>query len=434
MADSDAADALRRWVQAYVVVSLALLAVAVTLLCVATPQWWVCLLLVGVAVLVALMGGRAQQSLQGHRDLASAARHEAEASRRVLVHVFDSVLDPMIVIDEAGKVIAANPAVRDVFGWSRDDLVGKNVNVLMGDPYRGEHDGYIRSYLRTGEQRAIGRVRRVLGRRRDGHEFPCELSVSQVVTEEGRRFFGVVRDVSEQEDFALRMATAERLAAVGEVAAGIAHEVNNPINTIINCAQMIKEGDTAPELCDHVIHEGLRIAGFVRELMGVAADRDEEFVLADVHEPLRRAISLLGVRMRHADVEVSVAEAAALPPVSARPRRLQQVFLNLLINALDALRAADRPRRRVDVWTRREVAEGKDWVVVAVRDNGGGVPEYARERIFQPFFTTKKPGEGTGLGLAVSAGIVRDHGGRIALQSEPDVFAEFSVWLPAAAR
>ncbi|HLU37836.1 MAG TPA: ATP-binding protein [Planctomycetota bacterium] len=349
----------------------------------------------------------------------------------VLEHVFDAVLDPIIVINERGTVLAANVATERVFGWPPPELVGRNVSVLMGEPYRAEHDGYIATYLATGVRRAIGRIRKVIGRRKDDSEFPCELSVSELHTPEGRRFVGVVRDISERERFAMQMAATERLAAVGELAAGLAHEVNNPLNTIINCAQMIKDGDPSPELRDYVLHEAMRIAGIVRELMNVAADRAEDYRHTDVHQPLQRALALLATRMRQARVTVNLDLAEGLPAVRARADRLQQVFLNLLLNALDALAQCER-ERRIDIVTRAESTNGESWVRIAVRDNGPGVPEYARERIFQPFFTTKKPGEGTGLGLAVSTGIVRDHGGTLQLHTEVGKFAEFVVSLPAA--
>lgn len=422
----------RRWLQAYLALTLALLLVLAALLCVVASHPWLCALIAAMAALSIWGGMRAYRTLAGEGERVSAAYDRAAASRKVLVHVFDSVLDPMLAIDELGCVVAANPAVQGVFGWQPGDLIGRNVSILMGEPYRSEHDAYLHRYRSTGERRAIGRIRKVLGRRRDGSEFPCELSVSEVMTDEGRRFFGVVRDVSEHEAFAARMAAAERLAAVGEVAAGVAHEVNNPINTIINCAQMIKDGDTAPELCDHVIQEGLRIAGFVRELMGAAEDRVEDYIRIDVHEPLRRALALVGVRLRHAGIELRVSEGAELPPVRARARRLQQVFLNLLINAIDALRPLSRTDKRIEVDSRVESDGDMPWVVVTVQDNGPGVPEYDRKRVFQPFFTTKKAGEGTGLGLAVSSGIVHEHGGRIVLQSEHGASARFAVWLPAA--
>ena len=222
------------------------------------------------------------------------------------------------------------------------------------------------------------------------------------------------------------------MAAVGELAAGVAHEVNNPVNTIINCAQMIKDGDQAPELCEHIVQEGVRIAGFVRELLDVAADRDDLFHTIDVREPLQRALRLLSVRLRRGGVTVHTDLGADVPRIAAKPRRLQQVFLNLLINANDALCAGSATDKRIDVRVETRTVGQQAFVAVCVRDNGPGVPAYNRERIFQPFFTTKSVGEGTGLGLAVSQGIVRDHSGRIVVESEVGKYAEFVVLLPVA--
>ncbi len=427
----DSARLERAWARAYLLAAIALLAIAGVLLW-ATDQPWVHGSVALSVVAVVLCGWRAHRLVSRGREAVALAEQTARTSRTMMEHVFQSVLDPIVAIDERGLVLTANPAVEQVFGWRLDEVVGENVSMLMGEPYRAEHDGYMSAYLRTGERKAIGKIRKVLGRRRDGSEFPCELSVSEVWTAEGRRFFGVVRDVSEREGFAMRMAAAERLAAVGELAAGVAHEVNNPVNTIINCAQMIKDGDQAPELCEHIVQEGVRIAGFVRELLDVAADRDDLFHTIDVREPLQRALRLLSVRLRRGGVTVHTDLGADVPRIAAKPRRLQQVFLNLLINANDALCAGSATDKRIDVRVETRTVGQQAFVAVCVRDNGPGVPAYNRERIFQPFFTTKSVGEGTGLGLAVSQGIVRDHSGRIVVESEVGKYAEFVVLLPVA--
>ncbi len=404
---------------------------SLVLVCAAYEERWIWFVAVlGVVVALACAARARHHHLRGQVATAEVLSH-AHSRSAMLEHVFVSVLDPILAIDEHGLILAANPAVSTTFGWQADELVGKNVNILMGEPYRAEHDGYIQAYLSTGTKKAIGRVRAVIGRRRDGSEFPAELSVSEVWTAEGRRFFGVVRDVSERENVAMRMAAAERLAAVGELAAGIAHEVNNPVNTIINCAQMIKEGDRAPELCEHVIQEGMRIAGFVRELLDTAADRDETFHAVDIREPIERALTLLAVRFRHAHIRFESDLPADLPRVRGRPRRLQQVFLNLFLNARDALRAVEGTDKWVRVAARR-ADDGSGAVEITVRDNGPGVPEHALARIFQPFYTTKKPGEGTGLGLAVSKSIVQDHGGTLVVRNVPGSGAEFVLRLPLA--
>lgn len=418
-------------VRAWALAAAVAITLSLVLVCTAFQErWtWFAATLGALAALVSAVRAR-QHHLRSQRA-AAAVLTQTENRSAMLAHVFVSVLDPILAIDERGRVLAANPAVTQTFGWTADELAGQNVNVLMGEPFRAEHDGYIAAYLATGAKKAIGRIRNVIGRHRDGREFPCELSVSEVWTQAGRRFFGVVRDVSEREHLAIRMAAAERLAAVGELAAGIAHEVNNPINTIINCAQMIKEGDRAPELCDHVIQEGMRIASFVRELLDTAVDREEAFQATDVRDPIQRALTLLALRFRHAHIRFETDLPEGLPRVRAKPRRLQQVFLNLFLNARDALRSVERPDRCVHVEARR-VDESPDLVEITVRDNGPGIPPHALARIFQPFYTTKKAGEGTGLGLAVSASIVHDHGGTLTARSEPDVGAEFVLRLPTA--
>ena len=418
-------------VRAWALTAAVAITLSLVLVCTAFEErWaWFAAALGVLATMVSALRAR-QHHLRGQRATA-AVLTQAQGKSAMLAHVFASVLDPILAIDERGRILAANPAVTKVFGWTADELAGQNVNVLMGEPFRTEHDGYIAAYLATGAQKAIGRIRNVIGRRRDGDEFPCELSVSEVWIQEGRRFFGVVRDVSEREHVTMRMAAAERLAAVGELAAGIAHEVNNPINTIINCAQMIKEGDRAPELCDHVIQEGMRIASFVRELLDTAADREEAFQATDVRDPIQRALTLLAIRFRHAHIRFETDLPEGLPRVRAKPRRLQQVFLNLFLNARDALRSVERGDRCVQVAARR-ADDSPDLVEITVRDNGPGIPPHALSRIFQPFYTTKNAGEGTGLGLAVSAAIVHDHDGTLSARSEPGVGAEFVLRLPTA--
>ncbi|HMQ23574.1 MAG TPA: PAS domain S-box protein, partial [Planctomycetota bacterium] len=205
------------------------------------------------------------------------ARPEGVDGDGELQQLFDSLVDPILSIDVDGRILTANPAVERTFGWSRDQILGEPITLLMAEPFRTEHDGYVKRFLDTGERRAIGRVRQVLARHKDGHEFPCELSVSFVKRGEDVRFYGIVRDVSDRERLLERVAQVERLAAVGELAAGVAHEVNNPVNTIINCARLIKAGDPDAQLVDDIIDEGLRIAMIVRDLLDLSRHHDDDF-------------------------------------------------------------------------------------------------------------------------------------------------------------
>ncbi len=298
----------------------------------------------------------------------------------------------------------------------------------MPEPYRGEHDGYLRRYLATGEKRIIGIGREVLGRRKDGSEFPIGLSVGEGSTN-GRRFFtAVIRDVSDRKDVQTKLAQSERLAAVGELAAGVAHEINNPINTIINCAQLIRDGDDPLTNCVVIQEEGQRITDIVRDLSQFARDDRQRAQPALVADAIERTVRLVGESWRRHGIVTCVDVPPDLPAVVARPQQLQQVLLNLLINAKDALLFGARDDRRV--WL--SAAVHGNGVAITVRDNGPGVPPELVNRVFQPFVTTKRARGGTGLGLSVGKSIVESCGGTIELRPSPGG-AEFRVWLPLAA-
>ena len=345
--------------------------------------------------------------------------------------ILDAVIDPIVAIDDRGLVLHANPACEATFGWHPRELIGRNVKVLMGEPFREEHDDYIARYLETGQRWATGVVRTVVGRRRNGEDFPCDISISELPGADRLRFVGVIRDKSETEELSMRLAQAGRLAAVGELAAGVAHEINNPVNTIINCAQLVRDGDDERKLLDDIVHEGLRIASIVRDLLDFSREPRDERSVTQIKDVVEHAVSLVGRRLEKQGIELEVDLADDLLPVFARGQQLEQVVLNLLLNARDAL--AELPRsdnKRIQV-SAVNVSEPEARVVLRVRDNGPGIPQEAQARIFQPFFTTKRDRGGTGLGLSVSHGIVQAHEGVLRVSSKLAEFCEFTVELPA---
>ena len=346
--------------------------------------------------------------------------------------VLDAVIDPIIAIDVQGIVLHANPACTATFGWQPEDLIGRNVKVLMGEPYRSEHDDYIARYLESGKRWAIGLVRTVVGRRKNGEDFPCNISISEIPGAGRMRFVGVIRDTSETEELSMRLAQAGRLAAVGELAAGVAHEINNPVNTIINCAQLVRDGDEDPKLLDDIVHEGLRIASIVRDLLDFSREPRDERSLTRVEDVVERTLSLVSRRLEKQGIELEVDLDGDLAPVMARGQQLEQVLLNLLLNARDALsESSRRDGNKIQITAANEVDDATR-VVLRVRDNGPGIAFDAQERIFQPFFTTKRDRGGTGLGLSVSFGIIQAHDGTLRVASRPGEFCEFTIDLPAA--
>ncbi len=245
----------------------------------------------------------------------------------------------------------------------------------------------------------------------------------------GVRFFtAVIRDITERKEMQARLAQTERLAAVGELAAGVAHEVNNPINTIINSAQLMMDGDPAEEHTSIILEEGQRIADIVSDLLQFArGDRDspQPTILTEV---VQRTVRLVGENFKRHGIALQVDVDQDLPLVRARPQQLQQVLLNLLINAKDALLQDTRPRPR-SVRLGVAPSAGGDTVLLSVRDSGPGIPADLGERIFEPFVTTKRARGGTGLGLSISRTLVEGFGGSLTVVSSPEG-ADFRVVLP----
>jgi two-component system sensor kinase FixL len=333
-----------------------------------------------------------------------------------------------VTIDVRGTIESINEAALRLFGYTRAELLGNNVKMLMPASYGAEHDSYLGRYLKTGERRVIGIGREVVGRRKDGSEFPIDLSVGEGWLGGQRFFTAVLRDISERKELQTKLAQSERLAAVGELAAGVAHEVNNPINTIINCAQLIHDGDDANVNATVIAEEGQRIAEIVRDLLQFARDDKGRLQPTSLAEVTGRTLRLLGDNWNRHGIKVVVELPDDLPLALARPQQLQQVLLNLLMNAKDALAEGGKPEHTIWLSGR---AYG-DRVCLAVRDNGPGVPAHLGVRVFEPFVTTKRARGGTGLGLSVSKGIVESAGGALELHNRPGEGAEFVVNLPRA--
>ncbi|HEB53454.1 MAG TPA: PAS domain S-box protein [bacterium] len=363
------------------------------------------------------------------REHATATATKHVEAWRAIVHTAN---EGIVTIDQRGLIETVNGAAERLFGYEHGELIGKNVSVLMPEPFSREHDGYLERYLRTGKRNIIGIGREVVGLRKGGEQFPIDLSVGEGAIE-GRRFFtAVIRDLTERKELRAKLAQSERLAAVGELAAGVAHEVNNPINTMINCAQLIQDGDAADDNCRIIIQEGSRIADIVRALLQFARDDSDQAEPTALAEAVQRTQRMIGESWKRHGITLEVDVPDDLPPVMARPQKVQQVLLNLLINAKDALLQQTDSARRVLL--RAAISSDGKGVDLAVVDNGPGIDASVRDRIFEPFVTTKRARGGTGLGLSISRSIIEDYGGEISVASTPGKGTAFSIWLPIAPR
>ncbi len=340
--------------------------------------------------------------------------------------IISTATEAIVSMEENGRIIMANRAAELMFGFGPGELLGKDVTLLMAPPYATEHAGYVRNYLDTGIAKIIGIGREVTARRRDGSAFPIDLSVGEGSVDHRRLFVAIMRDISERKQLQAKLSLAERLAAIGELAAGVAHEINNPINTVLNCAQLIRDGDDAKENAAIIADEGARIANIVRDLLEFARNDRLDPQPTDLADVVDRTVRLVRAAFARQGVQIDLDIEAGVPPVPADCSQLQQVLLNLLNNARDAiLTQADGPRRII-----LGVLRDGGGASIVVRDTGPGVPAQLGDRIFEPFFTTKRGRGGTGLGLSISKSLVDSFGGAITLRSSPGQGAEFRVWLP----
>ena len=357
---------------------------------------------------------------------------ERERATQLLRTVLGSVSDAIVTIDTRGIVQLANPAAARQFGRPVDELVGRNVGVLMPDADRGRHDGYLAAYLRTGDARVIGIGREVEGQRSDGTRFPAELTVTEFTLDGERHFTGVLRDITARRRLEEQFRQAQKMEAVGRLAAGVAHDFNNLL-TVINayCEMLLAEplaDDDQRESVAAIRDAGERAARLTQQLLAFGRKAMLEPKVIDLNELISESTRLLR-RLLGEDVILIVRTAPTPVRVKADPTQLEQVLLNLAVNARDAMPTGGRLTIETSIGAGGDDAS-RPVARIAVTDTGHGMTDEVRRSIFEPFFTTKAVGKGTGLGLAVVDGAIAQCGGGIAVESAVGHGTTFRIWLP----
>jgi two-component system, LuxR family, sensor kinase FixL len=355
-----------------------------------------------------------------------AAAHVLEEREAHLRSIFDTAPEAMIVIDPGGVIQSYGASAERMFGWRPADVQGRNISMLMPEPFRSQHDGYLHRYLTTGEKRIIGIGRIVVGERKDGSTFPMELAVGEVRSEHGRFFTGFVRDLTETQESEARLKQLQsevvhisRLSAMGEMASALAHELNQPLSAIANylagarrLLERTADSDRrAIDAVDKANDQALRAGDIIRRLRDFLARGEGERSVESLAKLVHEACELALVGAKESDVDVRYNLDPHLDRVVVDRVQVQQVIVNLVRNALEAMH--NQPRRSLAVATH---VDG-DMAVVSVSDTGHGLDEAAVERLFQPFVTTKA--KGMGVGLSISRTIVEAHGGRIWTEPNP---------------
>jgi two-component system, LuxR family, sensor kinase FixL len=367
------------------------------------------------------------------------AERALRTSEAHLRSVLETVPDAIIVINDLGLVQSFSPAAERLFGYSAADVMGQNVKMLMPQPYRDEHDGYLERYRRTGERRIIGIGRVVLGRRADGSTFPMELAVGEINLEGKRMFTGFVRDITERQvarerlqELQSELLRASRLSAMGQMASALAHELNQPLTAIINYVQatrrMIANPDVSharlEETMDKAVAQAGRAGQIIHRMRQFLQKGETERQPESINKVLEEASALALVGAKESGVVVRMELGIDLAPVMIDRIQVQQVILNLIRNGIEAMQGV--ARRELLIAT-GEVES--DMVRVAVTDTGPGLDAEVAEQLFQPFVTTKE--KGMGLGLSICRSIIDSHGGKIWTTPNPGGGVTFAFTLPA---
>lgn len=339
------------------------------------------------------------------------------------------------MVDEHGKIVLINRLTEQLFGYERDELIGTSIEQLVPDKFRRQHEQYRMTFTADAQQRAMGAGRDLYGRRKDATEIPVEIGLNPIRTAEGLFVVAAITDISERKKVEERLRRTEKMAAVGQLGATIAHELNNPLEAVTNLAYLMRKNKSLDEKARkqlELLNQELnRMADMTRRTLGFYRDSSSAVPVV-LGELMDEVLALYARKIESKRIDLQ-REYQTHAEVSAFPGEMRKVFSNLIANAIDAVAGHGRITVRVrnaSAW-RNGAIRG---VRVAVADSGSGIGPADRNRIFEPFYTTKKD-SGTGLGLWLTRDIVRSHGGSISVRSSISAGRScrtvFSVFIPA---
>ncbi len=369
-----------------------------------------------------------------------ARRRADEALRRAII---DTAMDGVLTTDGNGAIVEFNAAAEEMFGYRKDEVVGRQVLDLLVAP--ADRDRFeqqqAQRFEETGEWELVNRRVERTAPRKSGEEFPIEVAVTPTMVEGQRYYTAVVRDLTEAKAIEQELSQQrdalhqnEKMSALGSLLAGVAHELNNPLSIVVGRSAMLMDGSKDPEtrsLAEKIDQAAQRCARIVRTFLSIARERPPQYDWVSLNDLTAAVVDLFDHQLKAHGIATEFHLSPDLPETLADPDQMTQVLMNLVMNAQQAM-SDTLGDRTLTIRTDLDNANGK--VLLHVCDTGPGVPNDLKSRIFEPFFTSKAVGAGTGLGLSVSAGIVEAHRGSLDVTDAPGGGACFTLALPVSIR
>ena len=353
--------------------------------------------------------------------------------------ILETALDAVVVMKADGVVADWNDRAVGVFGWSRDEAVGRIMaDLIIPERYREAHRNGLRRYLESGKGKVLGKRIELSGLRKNGEEFPVELSISPIQDRENILFIGFLRDITESH--ALRLARAElgratRRMAMGEMAASIAHEIKQPLAAIAAngnaglrwLTSATPDIESARGVLKRIVSDAQHASEIIDSIRSMFKNEGQAKAMQDINELIREALTLVRAEVENQRVSICTELSAELPQVSANQVQLRQVMVNLIMNAVDAMSAVTNRARVLRIKTEERKLDG---VLITVEDSGVGIDPQNLDRIFDTFFTTKP--QGMGMGLSICRSIIESHDGRLSVAAAQPHGSIFHVSLPTS--
>jgi len=373
------------------------------------------------------LNGKEKQVLIVANDITEAKAKETELLR--FFNIVENSINPVQITDLHGKMIYVNPAFLKASGYPKEELLGKNPKIFGSGKLPKKFWDKMWQTISSGKV-WFGEVE---DQRKNGEPYFTQLLISPIIDDENNvtGYFGIHRDMSEKRTLEQQLINTQKMESIGTLAAGIAHEVGNPlasISAIVQVAQRNTSDEFIIEKLGLVKSQITRISKIIRDLVNISRPSNFELQVTNINECLKEAVEITKVGTKAKDIDFVVKLNADVPRLPLITDQVEQVFVNILLNAVDAVNEAGKPDDEKHIIVESSVSN--DEVCFTISDTGTGIADDNQSKIFEPFFTTKKPGKGTGLGLWVSYGIIKSFQGDIKVSSKIGEGTTFTITIP----